>query len=220
MKAAVLFSYAILPKRVYPPKTFEHNNRLHPDFSLTAVSAFAAYAAHLLHQREQFDRILVMGCKTFGEETPADSEIMAGYLRELGVASDRIIVDQLGINFAGQVERAASLLTDRARLSAITLACHSTRAGSLFRAYGFTPSMVTIEEVFRSQPVPRDLYAYFEMFTGSAVLRELETETRILLLLQRVDPKGRLQKLITRVRGIRYFDVDIPPTLAGQIVLK
>jgi len=69
-------------------------------------------------------------------------------------------------------------------------------------------------------PAPKDLRKYFEIYVSSAVKSKLEAESRILLLLQLIDPKGYLQLLITKLRGIRYFDVDIPPTLAKPISAK
>lgn len=220
MKEAILFSYAILPKQLYRPKEFEHNDSLHLDFSLTAVSAFEAYAGYLLYQKEKISRVVIMGCKTFGEETPADSDLMAIYLRKLGVPKNRITIDEHGFNFASQVERARGLIADDAQLFAITLACHSVRVEKLLKAYGFNPIMVTIEEIFENQSIPQDLSEYFEIFVNGEVKPKLETESRILLLLQSIDPKGYLQLFITRLRGIRYFDVDIPPTLAKSITSK
>lgn len=220
MKEALLFSYAILPKELYKPKEFEHNNSLHPDFSLTAVSAFEAYAGYLLYQKEKFSRVIILGCKTFGEDTPSDSELMSQYLRKLGVPNSKIAIDERGFNFASQVERAKHLISDDTELFAITLESHSKRAELLLRAHGLNPRMEIVEDVFQNNPVPQDLYKYFKSFMESAVRPELEAETKILLLLQLVDPKGKLQKLITKLRGIRYFDVDIPPTLAKPISEK
>lgn len=220
MKEVLLFSYAILPKKLYKTKEFEHNESLHPDFSLTAVSAFEVYTSYLLHQREKFDKIVIMGCNTFGEDTPADSELMARYLNKLGVPQDKIIIDEQGFNFASQVKRTKKLITDVAQLTAITLECHSQRVELLLRAHGFNPQMVTIESVFQTQPIPHDLQKYFDTFREGAVKAKLESESRALLFLQAVDPKGYLQLLITRLRGIRYFDVDIPPTLARPTTSK
>lgn len=220
MKEALLFSYAILPKELYRPKEFKHNDSLHPDFSLTAVSAFEAYAAYLLYQKEKFSRVIIMGCKTFGENTPSDSELMAQYLHKLGVPNNKIDIDERGFNFASQVERAKRLISDDTEIFAITLAAHSKRAKLLLKAHGLNPRMGIVEDVFQNNPIPQDLYKYFEVFMESAVRPKLEAETKILLLLQLVDPKGQLQKLITKLRGIRYFDVDIPPTLAKSISEK
>lgn len=217
MKEALLFSYAILPKELYKPKEFEHNDSLHPDFSLTAVSAFEVYTSYLLHQREKFDKIVIMGCKTFGEDTPADSELMARYLNKLGVPQDKIAIDEQGFNFASQVKRAKKLIVDTAQLTAITLECHSQRAELLLRAHGFKSEIVTIEGVFKNQPIPQDLQKYFDIFMEGTVKAKLESESRTLLFLQSVDPKGYLQLLITKLRGIRYFDIDIPPTLARPL---
>jgi len=219
-KETLLFSYAVLPKGKYIPKDFEHNDLLHPDFSLTAISAFEAYVGYLLYQREKVDRIIIMGCKTFGEGTPADSELIADYLNRLGVPENKITIDKYGFNFACQVERAKGSISNEANLFAVTLECHSARVERLLKAYGINPKMITIEEVFKSQPIPQDLLEYFETFIKGEVKPRLETESKILLLLQLIDPKGHLQLLITKLRGIRYFDVDIQPTLAKPITLK
>lgn len=217
MKEALLFSYAVLPKQLYEPKKFEHNDSLHPDFSLTAVSAFEAYAGYLLYKEEGFRRIIIMGCKTFGENTPSDSELMAKYIHKLGVPNDKIVTDGHGFNFASQVERAKRLITEDTQLFAITLACHSIRAEGLLKAHGLNPRIITIEDMFQNNSIPKDLHKYFDFFMSGEIRSKLEAETKILLLLQLVDPKGKLQKLITKLRGIRYFDVDIPPTLAKPI---
>ena len=147
-KEALLFSYAILPKELYKPKEFEHNNSLHLDFSLTAISAFETYAGFLLYQKEKIERVIIMGCKTFGEDTPADSELMANYLNRLGVPKDKIVIDEQGFNFASQVERARNLVTGKAQLFTITLEAHSKRVELLLKTYGFNPKMVTIEDTF------------------------------------------------------------------------
>jgi len=219
-KTVLLFSYAVLPKILYKLKEFEHNNSLHPDFSLTAVSALETYASYLLYQKEKFNQLVIMGCKTFGEDTPADSKLMAKYIHKLGVPNDKIVIDELGFNFASQVERAKHLIPDDTELFAITLASHSKRAELLLRVHGLNPKMRAVEDVFQNNTIPQDLYRYFEAFMESAVRPKLEAESKILLLLQLVDPKGRLQKLITKSRGVRYFDVDIPPTLAKPISEK
>ena len=203
-----------MPKKLYEPKEFEHNNLLHPNFSLTAASAFEAYAGYSLYQRKKVEKMVIMGCKTFGEDTPADSELMAKYLNKLGIPNDKIVIDEHGFNFASQVERARYLVTENTRVYAITLECHSQRVKLLLRAQGFNPEMITIESIFQNQPLPQDLLRYFEIYRNGAVKPKLEAESRILLLLQSIDPKGYLQLLITKLRGIRYFDVDIPPTLA------
>jgi len=80
--------------------------------------------------------------------------------------------------------------------------------------------MITIESVFQNHPVSKDLRKYFEIYMNGAVKPKLEAESEILLLLQSIDPKGYLQLLITKLRGIRYFDIDIPPTLAKPIIVK
>jgi len=122
-----------IPKELHKPKEFDYNNSLHPDFSLTVVSALEAYAGYLLYQSEQIGKIVIMGCKTFGENTPADSELMARYLNKLGVPNDKIVIDKHGFNFASQVKRARNLITDKAQLYAITLECHSKRAELLLK---------------------------------------------------------------------------------------
>lgn len=220
MKEALLFSYAILPKQLYKPKEFKHNDSLHPDFSLTAVSAFETYAGYLIARQEQVERVVIMGCRTFGEDTPADSELMARYLHKLGMSNDKIVIDEYGFNFASQVERAKHLISDDTELFAVTLESHSRRAELLLKAYGLNPRMVTVENIFQKETIPQDLRKYFEVFTGGEIKPKLEAESRILLLLQSIDPRGYLQLLITKLRGIRYFDVDIPPTLAKPIILK
>lgn len=217
MKEALLFSYAILPKELYKPKEFEYNNSLHPDFSLTAVSAFEAYTGYLLYQKEKVDHIIIMGCKTFRDDTPADSDLMAKYLVKLGVPENKISIDEYGFNFASQVKRVKNLIGGDTQLFAITLACHSQRAEKMLKAHGLNPKMITIETFFEGQTIPQDLHKYIEIYMNGEVKPKLETESRILLLLQSIDPKGYLQLLIRKLRGIRYFDVDIPPTLARPL---
>ena len=220
MREAILFSYAILPKELYKTKDFEHNDLLHSYFSLTAASAFEAYSSYLLYKSEKIDRIIIMGCKTFGEETLADSELMANYLDKLGVPKSKITIDKYGFNFVSQIKRVGDLIGDNAQLLAVTLDCHSQRAKRLLRAYGLNPKMVTIEEVFESQIIPQDLLKHFEIYLNGEVKPKLEAESKILLLLQSIDPRGYLQLFITKLRGIRYFNVDITPTLVKPITLK
>lgn len=214
----LLFSYAILPKKLYKPKRFRYNSKLHKQFSLTALSALETYAGYILHLRQKFDQIIILGCHTFGSQNPSDSELMANYLNKQGVSKNIITVCDRGINTVYQVEQAKEILNNKNYpVCAVTLECHKKRTELLLQAYGMFPKMFSVEELFlknRKRKNPAELSTLLKRFIGSKIEKYLKKETLLLILLQFVDRKGLLQKVLTKIRGIRYFDVDISPRIA------
>lgn len=214
MTSLLLFSYAILPKKLYKPKRFRFNSNLHSQFSLTALSALETYAGYILHSKQKFDQIIILGCHTFGLQNPSDSELMASYLNKLGVIKKIITVCDRGINTVYQVEQAKEVLDDKKELiCAVTLEYHKKRTELLLQAYGISPKMFSVEELFlssRDEKTPTELTALLKRFIGSKIEKSLKREALLLILLQLIDRKGCLQKILTKIRGIRYFDIDIP----------
>lgn len=159
----------------------------------------------------------MLGCHTFGSNNPADSELMSSYIQKLGI-STKIIICTEGINTSYQVEQARSVLGDTiSKTCAITLECHKKRTEKLLKAYGIYPDMFSVEELLlgnNSKNIPSELMNFLNQFIGSKTEKALKKEARLLLLLQIFDPKGYLQRIFTKIRGIRYFDVDIPSRIA------
>ncbi|QQG43052.1 MAG: YdcF family protein [Candidatus Daviesbacteria bacterium] len=216
MPVILLFSYAILPKKLYKLKQFRYNSHLHPLFSLTGLSALETYAGYLLAEQILARKIIILGCRTFGKETPADSELMAIYLNKLGMSKNKITVCKNGINTVYQIEEAQKILKGHANnVYAVTLECHQERTRRLLEAYGIKSTVFSIEEIFKhsKRSIPKDLFKLLHSFKTGRVEKLLIKESRLLLWLQFIDSKGWLQKLATNLRGIRYFDVDILPTL-------
>lgn len=220
----LLFSYAILPKDRHPVKEFPHNNDLHPKFSLTALSGLECYSGYMLSNMRPIDNIIILGCKTFGDGNPADSELMAEYMQQLGTPKDRITTTQDGPNTVYQVRQAQEMISSDSNVTALTLDVHKSRTEQLLRAYGISPKAISIEEVFRlynmhgkhliDAPTSKYMQTALEEYNGSQTKQRLAKEAKILETLQQVDPRGYSQMVLTTLLGVRYFDTDIPPTLA------
>lgn len=220
MSIVLLFSYAILPKKLYKPKIFRYNRDLHSQFSLTGLSALETYAGYLLAKQLSARKIVILGCRTFGKGTPADSELMATYLNKLGMPENKITICKDGVNTVYQIEEAQKVLKDQTdNIYAITLECHQERTRRLLESYGIEARVFSVEEIFmdcKRDGVPEDLFKLFHLFKTSKAEQILIKESRILLLLQFIDSKGWLQKMATKLRGIRYFDIDIPSKLVDS----
>lgn len=219
MKCLLLFSYALLPKSKYSVKKVEFNNELDKEFSLTGLSLIETYSGSIVYNEGSVDKVLVLGCHTFGEKNPSDSELMARYLEKLGVPNKDIIVNSEGNNTAYQVNEAKNILSDlgnKIEVVGIALACHTQRTGKLLSAYGINGQMISVEEILErdSSSISKEILELLSKFKGSKTESKLMSEANILELMQILDPKGQLQKLITKIRGVRYFDIDIPSTLA------
>lgn len=222
MRYLLLFSYALLPKSRYPSKEIEFNESLDADYSLTGLSILETYSGNLIYKKGDIDKVLVLGCHTFGKSAPADSELMARYLEKLGVPGKNIILDTNGTNTAYQVSKAKDIVSNfggEVKTLGVALACHTNRTSKLLSAYGVDAQMISVEEVLgrNDSQVPDEISDLLSIYKGSQTENKLIFEAKILELMQIVDPKGELQKIVTNLRGIRYFDVDIPSTIAKSI---
>ena len=223
MKYLLLFSYALLPKSIYKPKAVKYNSYLDKEYSLTGLSLLETYAGYLIYKQQKIGKIIILGCHTFGKNTPSDSELMGKYLVKLGVPKGKIIIQSNGTNTAYQVEQAKSILT-RFNISrqppilALTLKCHTERTNQFLKAYKIIAQMLSVEKTilgYKLDKIDPKILVLLDKFVGSKIESKLYHEAKVLLFMQRFDPKGYLQKIITDFRGVHYFDVDILPTIAS-----
>ena len=78
---------------------------------------------------------------------PSEAERLADYLREEGIAAERIAVESRSRNTRENAVESAKIVAERGwrRLLLVTSAWHAARAAGCFRAVGLTPDVLVVD---------------------------------------------------------------------------
>lgn len=160
-------------------------------------SRYRAAAAAALRERHP-DALLLLSGGWLHPAGLTEAEAMRGYVtEELGVPAEGVVAETASRDTAGNVRETVKLLRSLGlaehALFLVTGPKHLERAARYFRAWGLTVTPMTPGEILGERGTVMGFPAGWDDPTPQDRRRE-----RLLLALQRIDPRGKLASMLAR----------------------
>jgi|SRR3989344_7587124 len=186
---------------------------------LSLFSALATVAAAELYKAGSIDNILLCGESTFGIYQKSTMELMVRKLLELGIPMESIrVADAKKLNnTAFQIEALAARQKKYGVQKPYLLVdwkFHDKRVRTHAQAYGLNADTVSVEDTLSH------FFPNFNVGKYRDVLEAFVKREQAPLRILSVDSKGRIPKLIAKVRGASVNDVVVVLDGAGNRTLK
>lgn len=159
-----------------------------------------AIATGEMYKEGLFEKLIISGGKTFGEELPSEAQIIADYLiKHFEISEEAIIREEASINTMENIKNIEKVLEDRkinGKLAVITSAYHIERLQKILENEGLEANAITAEEMLLKRS--GHYKPLLEKYLSSGSMKVKEVKEAILRSLLIIDPKGKIPGIITR----------------------